>query len=336
MLGPLAALSLLASPAEAHHTSGASRLGPSALNAGPLIGRAPTGPRWVLGLSHDFSRYDQTLKGSDPYPGAGGVGVDAHTLRLSAGADLPTGTRLTVGVPLAILQRTGEAPTTRWGLADLDLQVGQRLESLVPAVPDRLRIWCFVGAVLPTGAEEEAPVATATELGGDPTQIRLTTHEMRASLGAGAFWLQGGLTADLSLTANLGVQASARTRAPLDRAADGTLWGTEAEAELIARGGLFDQRLQLWAGAGLRHRGGDERRDSAAQPAEITSDVPEARGPDGGLDATRLLGGLAWRFGDSLVAMAAVDVPVWQTVAGVQLAEAFSTRLGIQVWLGGD
>jgi hypothetical protein len=158
---------------------------------------------------------------------------------------------------------------------------------------------------------------------------------MRASLGAGAFWLQGGLTADLSLGDTLGVQLSGRARAPLDRAQDGTLWGAQTEAELIARGGFFEQRLQVWAGAGLRHRAGDERKDSA-ETSEITGESDEDRGPDGGLDATRLLGGVAWRFGASVVAMAAVDVPVWQHVAGVQLAESFSTRLGVQVWLGGD
>lgn len=329
-----AALLLGLAPAAAHHSRGASRIGPASTVGGLQRAGVPAAARLRLALDHALSRFDRTLRGTDTYTADQPVAVDAHTLRLGVAVDLPTGTSVQVGVPLALLRRTGAITDHTWGLADLDLEVSQSLRPLWPDLPDRLEVRVSGGLILPTGAEREAPVGTATELGGDFTEVRLTTHEMRAALGAGAWWLQGGVGLRLRLSEGLGLGLDGRVRAPVDAAADGTRWGLQVESELVAQGALAAGRLQVRAGLGHRHRGVDRRPPVPPEGDGVVED-PEAA-PTGGAQAWRVVGGVAWRLAGATWLQAAVDVPVHQRVEGVQLVETFSAQLGVEIGFGGE
>lgn len=321
----------------AHHGAGTSRLGPSAGGgwlAAPLQGGTAEN-RIGVGLQYELTRYGRTLRGAEEYADSVERQVDAHVLRSEISAGFRSGTGLRLIVPFAALDAsTPESKASRVGLSDVSFEVSQDLSVLYPDAPRGVpAVRGSLAVVLPTGEYSEQTVASVTELRGAASEIRLTNHDMRASLGSGALWLDAGLGLTWRLGRAVALASETRLRAPLTRTEDETRWGKVVQSDVAAVIGVVPEALDVVAGLGYRFREADDRSvnvptgdGTSAVPSE-----PESR-LSGGAHAVRSLLGARVHTGLGLSVNAMVEIPVFQSVNGVQLAESFSVSLGV-TWL---
>lgn len=318
----------LSASASAHHTTSTAHVGVSPYRLGALEGlRAP---RLELGFAYQLHVFDRliedTLVGSSDPLGR----VDLHLISLPLALVLPGGTRLEAAVPFGTADvQVGKSPSTKnFGMADASFTVSQDVSALF-ADPGSLIFSLRAGLVLPSGRYAPDDVLSATRLRpGDAGSLNLSTYNMNASLGRGAWAAVAGAQIGWSPSRSARLEADVAVLVPISRTADEVLWGADVTATVGGCVELLPGVLGVCPGLVARHHTRDTVEDlDEASGALVRRQV-------GG--RTELAMRLAVDLGitEGFACTLGGELPVWQRAGGLQLVESASVRVGCQAGFG--
>lgn len=314
--------------AQAHHDVAVSQVPTATLPEVRTADAAAPSRRLQLGVSHDLVLLGRLQRGAATYDADARRSLSVHTLTPSLGVRWPTRTSLQVALPVGLVHgRLDEQARTSGGVGDLRLELGQGFTSR----PDAVRAWTVTARATvsaPTGRYEPDPAMQLTDVAaGQDGALLITTYDLRASLGAGAWGLGAGLRAGGPI-GPVELTASGDLLQPVGQTPDRVRWGSTLDARLELSGALANDRLALGAGVEGRWHLAD-RWQVADEDSDSTTVALSGRRSAAALSAS-----LSGRVSEGVRCGLRVRVPVWQQVQGIQLVETVASSVGCQFAVG--
>lgn len=304
---------------------------------------APSGVRVSTALLYASQRYSDIYEGSRRLSGSEKAAImftpdwllQTHVVSLVMGVEFSSGTQLQVLAPYAVANATrladsddgdavdsvGNAIDTKadQGLSDVEFRLRQRLRPLLKARawPLGLRDIIFsVGAVAPSGGF----------IAKDPNGAEPTGY---ASLGRGVWWLSADLEAFGAVGARFGWMIGASARLPqttITNAGSLFRWGREVRSHGALTALVVPKRLSFSFGAEWLWRGKGEERLFEGLPIDVF--------PNGGGRWLTLVPSIQVQLPGRLALHAAVRVPMWRAVGGLQPTQGPGWTLGLSGAMG--
>ena len=302
-----------------------------------LANRANPGFRFNGGLIYSYLHMSEVYSGSAPLSDADkanfvytprwdlGIGL----LSVMADIELPSGTLLQASLPVARAVNTQIDPAgdstvhdaygtpireiTDYGLADLELRLGQRLERLLGLGKGTTEAVISLGVAAPTGefiVDDAGRAATDQYL----------------SLGRGAWWLLAGLDLRGHLSDRVGWSLELAGRIPLSgdvdqRAGYQFSWGNEARAACGLSATLLPDRLSAALSGEVMWRGSGSERLAAELPV---TDFPNGGGQWYGLNPS-----VQVVIAGALAASFVLRIPLYRNVNGQQPVPGLGGVVGL-------
>jgi hypothetical protein len=311
-----------AAPAGAHHTTATTHVGASPYRLGGLTGlRAP---RLEFGFAYQLHVFDRLIEDTVALSSDSLGNVTVHMVSLPVAAVFSGGTRLDISVPFGFADvRDAERDLQRTlGMGDLLATISQDVVALV-AEPGPLSVNLRAGLVMPTGRYAPDDVLAATRLRpGAEGSLNLSTYNMNASLGRGAWAAIAGAQVAWSPSRGARMEADLTVVVPLSRTADEVLWGADVLATVGGCVELVPGVLGACPGLVGRHHARDMIKD-----LDETSGAPVRRRVGGRVELAMRLG-FDVTFTEGFGCTLSGELPVYQRAGGLQLVESVSFRVG--------
>ncbi len=269
---------------------------------------------------------NETYHGTAVVPPPGGVyKLAVGVLSLNLGADLWTGTGVSLNLPSGVVYRHDSGgETTDKSLGDIEVRLRQVLNTPFGWTGRKTpRLAISTGFVAPTGKFTGAPSVLLNN--ADPAAATSTAASLYAGLGRGVWWVLADVDLFGRITSDWGWFASIWTRWPVGDAGTFFRWGDE---ERLSVGGSW-RFWPAWMSASLSV---DWQRRNKAQertPNVATQTYYWGEFANGGGDWLELSPGLRLDLGQNWGLTATARVPLYRNVVGLQGVTGPAYYLGV-------
>jgi hypothetical protein len=308
----------------AHHGSSTTRVG--SVSAFRATGSAQTSdelPQVAMNAGLRTTFFGRALEGTLPYEKAELGSVFVNALDWTALLELKSRTQFALRAPVGavIVDSAQSGRHVSSGLGDLELSVGQELLSWfglrAPSFTTTLR----AGVLMPTGHYEPTTGLRWTDVQGtsDGT-IRIVTHDTRASLGADSWAPLGALENRWQVARRVALLLDSNLFFPASSTRDGIRWGADVTTLVGTNTELIANRLHALGAFDYRHHFADQ----VPHVDEVSG--ASSLGRTGRRDELAAQLGFGIAISRTSECLVRARVPVWQQVAGIQLAQTFSAQ----------
>ena len=289
-------------------------------------GGGSSGVRLRASLVTGFQYGNETYTGTKLVAPPGGIyKLNIGVLSLNAGADLWTGTGVSLNLPSGVVYRHDSGgETTDKSIGDMELRIRQVLNTPFGWTGRKTpRLSIALGIVAPTGKFTGAPSVLLNN--SDPAAANATAASLYAGLGRGVWWLLADVDVFGRITSDWGWFASVWTRFPVGEAGTYFRWGDEERLSVGASWRFWP----AWMSASLSL---DWQRRNVAEervPNVATQTYFWHQFENGGGDWLEVSPGVRLDLGRGFGITGTARVPLYRNVVGLQGVMGPAFYLGV-------